>query len=140
MMSVMDRTRPSCEVSIVSNASGLWGCGALRFQLSWAGLGTSKEQSITVKELLPIVIVAALWGPEWSGKIVRAECDNSAVVSIVNSGSSREPEDMHLLSCLVFLEVKRMFATHIRGVANTLADALSQNRHTLFHSLFPQAK
>lgn len=30
--------------------------------------------------------------------------------------------------------------THIRGVENTLADALSRNNAQLFHSLYPQAK
>ncbi len=61
----------------------------------------------------------------------------------MNSGSSREPEAMHLLRCLAFLEAKYsfyMFATHIRGVCNTLTDALSRNKIALFHSLYPQAK
>lgn len=100
------------------------------------------KQNITVKELLPIVMAAALWGAGWSGKTVRAECDNTAVVAIVNSGTSREPEAMHLLRCLAFLEAEHsfyLFATHIRGVANTLTDALSRDKQTLFHSLHPQA-
>ena len=106
---------------------------------AWA----SSEQNITVKELLPIVIAAALWGPGWVGKTVRAQCDNAAVVAIVNSGSSREPEAMHLLRCLVFLQAKysfHIFATHIRGVFNTLTDALSRDNQALFHALYPQAK
>ncbi len=84
-------------------------------------------------------MAAALWGRRWAGKTVRAQCDNAAVVAIVNPGSSREPEAMHLLRCLAFLEAKfsfYMFATHIRG----LTDALSRNKITLFHSLYPQAK
>ena len=76
MMSVVNKARPEFKVSIVSDASGSWGCGALNdrdwFQLKWAGLGASSEQNITVKELLPIVIAAALWGPGWVGKTVRA--------------------------------------------------------------------
>lgn len=95
MMSAVNKVRPEFEVSIISDASGSWGCGAMNgrewFQLQWAGHGTSREQNITVKELLPIVLATALWGPGWSGKTVRAQCDNAAVVAIVNSGSSREP-------------------------------------------------
>ena len=83
--------RPAFEVSIVSDASGSWGYGALNdrewFQLKWVGLGASRDQTITVKELLPIVIAAALWGPGWLGKTIRAQCENAAVIAIVNSGS-----------------------------------------------------
>ena len=43
MMSVVNKARPEFNVSIVSDASGSWGCGALNdrdwFQLKWAGLG-----------------------------------------------------------------------------------------------------
>ncbi len=145
MMSMVNKARPDCE--IVSDASGSWGCGAINdrewFQLQWAGHGAYRDQNITVKELLPIVIAAAVWGPNWAGKTVRAHCDNSAVVAIVNSGSSREPEAMHLLRCLAFLEAKYsfyIFTTHIKGVLNTLADALSRDNRKLFHSLYPQAK
>ena len=59
-----------------------------------------------MKELLPIVIAAAIWGKTWGGNTVRAQCDNMAVVSIVNSGTIREPEVMHLRCCLAFLEAK----------------------------------
>ena len=92
---------------------------------------------------MPIVIAAALWGKRWKGRTVRAQCDNAAVVAIVNSGASREPEAMHLRRCLAFLEAKFqffIFATHIKGIDNTLADALSRDNVSVFHSLYPQAK
>lgn len=127
MMSVVNKANPEFEVSIVSDASGSWGCGALNgqewFQLKWEGLGSSREQNITVKELLPIVIAAAPWGHTWAGKTVRAQCDNMAVVAMVNSRTSWEPELMHLLRCLAFLEARHsfyMFATHISGKSNIL--------------------
>ena len=142
MMSVVNRAEPEFKVSMVSDASGSWGCGALHgqdwFQLKWEGLGESSQQNITVKELLPIVIAAAMWGKRWAGSTVRAQCDNTAVVEIVNSGSCREPEAMHLRRCLAFLEAQFQFyiwVTHIRGRDNLLADALSRNK---FHSLYPQ--
>ena len=146
MMSSVNKGQPEFEVSIISDASGSWGCGAMNgrewFQLKWAGMGAISEQNITVKELLPIVLAAALWGSEWAGKTVRAQCDNSAVVAIVNSGTSREREAMHLLRCLAFLEAQHsfyMFASHIQGVLNTETDALSRDNRSLFHSLHPQA-
>ena len=35
---------------------------------------------------------AAIWGEAWTGKTVRARCDNQVVVATVNSGSCRETE------------------------------------------------
>ena len=60
-----------------------------------AEVGRGSKQNITVNELFSIVIAAAIWGQTWGGKTVRAQCDNMAVVAIVNSGTSREPEVMH---------------------------------------------
>ena len=52
-------------VEIWSDASGSWGCGALWggrwFQLEWSQHQDLAEASIAVKELLPIVVVAAIW-------------------------------------------------------------------------------
>ena len=66
------------------------------FQIRWAGLGSIGEQNITVKELLPIVLAAAVWGPQWAGKTVQAHCDNMAVVPIFKAQSSRNAEAMDL--------------------------------------------
>ncbi len=89
MMSSVSRAMP--DITILSDASGNWGCGALSgpdwFQLQW--VWPISDHHITVKELVPIVLAAAVWGPRWKGKTVRARCDNAAVVSIINSGSSR---------------------------------------------------
>ena len=146
MMSVVNKTKPEFDLSIVSDASGSWGCAAIFsqewFQLRWEGLGEARQQTITVKELLPIVIAAALWGAQWAGKTVRAQCDNAAVVAVLRSRTSRESEVMHLLRCLAFLEAKHsccMVATHIQGSQNILADALSRDNSRLFQSLHPQA-
>ena len=118
MMSSINKARPGAVLT--SDASGSWGCGAWCgshwFQLEWKGLGTTADYGITAKELLPIVVAAAVWGREWQGTTVLARCDNMAVVAIVNSGSSREREAMHLRRSLAFLEAKwsfHMFAEHI---------------------------
>ena len=60
----------------------------------------------------------------------------------MNAHTGREPEVMHLLRCLAFLEARfsfHIFATHIRGTHSVLADALSWNNEVLFRALFPQA-
>ena len=138
MMWHVDRSRPDVVLTSdasTSDASGAWGCGAWWetrwFQLQWLGLGESASYGITAKELLPIVVAVASWGKAWQGKAVLARCDNMAVVAIVNSGSSREAEAMHLRRCLAFLEAKwaiQLWAEHGRGVDNEVADSLSRNR------------
>ena len=72
--------------------------------LQWAG--PIATLYITIKELSPIVIAAAVWESDWRGKTVRVQCDNEAVVSIINQGSSRDEEAMHLLRCLAFISAK----------------------------------
>ena len=97
---------------------------------------------ITVKELVPIVIATAIWGTQWQGQAVQIECDNTAVVSTINRGTSRNPDAMHLARCLAFIKAKHevdLIASHIRGADNSVADALSRNNMTLFRSLSPQA-
>ena len=130
-------------ITLTSDASGTWGCGAYTgehwFMLPWTS--NIQEVHIAVKELVPIVIAALMCGQEWKGLVVRARCDNSAVVAIVNSGSSRNPQAMHLRRCLAFLAAKGDFklkAMHIRGVENVAADALSRNNCHLSRSCCPQ--
>ena len=60
---------------MVSDASCGWGCGCGAewdgrwFQIQWQGLGKKQSFSIMAKELLPIVVVVAIWDPsELGGK------------------------------------------------------------------------
>ena len=89
-----------------SDASGSWGCGAWCdhrwFQLQWDQ--QSRDKQIAVKELLPVIIASAIWGHEWAGRRVVSNCDNQAVVAVLNSRDSREKDLMQLLRCLFFLE------------------------------------
>lgn len=124
----------SPQESMLSDASGNWGCGATWngkwFQLSWEVAESAKGWGIMPKELLPIVIAAILWKDSWRGKVVKARCDNMAVVATIKSGTCVEKAAMHLRRCLAFIEATAQFtlvAEHIRGVENTAADALSRN-------------
>lgn len=108
--------------------------------LPWSGPTT--DYHITVKEMIPVVIAGALWGSLWHGRTVLVQCDNAAVVSIVNHGSSKNEQAMHLARCLAFIMAKFNFhivANHIKGVHNIKADALSRNNLPLLQSLYPQA-
>ena len=94
---------PAMEV--ISDASGTYGCGAFSlphgwFQLEWPEIWLPVH--ITAKELLPIVIAAALRGHQWKCKCICFRSDNMAVVDILKSRTSRDQLLMHLLRFLVF--------------------------------------
>ena len=88
------------------------------------------ELNITIKELLPIVLGCAVWGPQWRRKLVLNLCDNMAVVQVCKSHKSKEPVVMHLLRCLHFIcahwEIE-LRVEHIPGRLNVQADAVSRN-------------
>ena len=91
---------------LLQDASGSWGCGAFTSEGEWFQLKLPHDWStvhITTKELLPIVLGAALWGKKWARKHVRCRCDNAATVAILNTGRSRDDKAMHLMRCLFFL-------------------------------------
>ena len=135
---------PHPSIEIISDASGGYGCGAFSlvhgwFQIEWPD--SWHTITITAKELVPIVVAAALWGKHWGRACVCFTCDNMAVVSILKSRSSRDPLLTHLLRCLAFYAALHHFhftAEHIPGVLNTAADAISRNNSALFSSLHPQ--
>ena len=138
----------SAEPSVVFyiDASGSWGCGAIwgshwlqgQWPLQWA------DKSIMVKDLVPIVCAAAVWGPFWVGQHVLCYCDNMSVVAAVNKSSSREPSGvvMHLLRTLSFFSAIFGFvlrAQHVAGSANGPADSISRNNLSLLLFQVPNA-
>ncbi len=135
------------HVVLVSDASESWGCGAAGgdrwFQLSWSFTGEVCDWGIMPKEMLPIVIAAAVWGSRWRGLTMKARCDNAAVVATVRSGSCKKRHTMHFRRCLAYLEAMGEFvlvADHIRGVDNVVADALSRDNVSLAHSVMQEAR
>ena len=97
------------SVGNVGNRIGL-PLGFRRFQLLWPSSWTALH--LTVKELAPIVMACAVWGKRWQGRSIRCICDNAAVVSIINSGSSRDATVMHLMRCLFFFQAVFSLSIH----------------------------
>jgi hypothetical protein len=131
-------------VEITSDASGSWGCGAWHkhhwFQLQWDQ--RSQAFTIMVKELLPIILACAVWGPSWSGHRVLCHCDNQAVVACLRSRTSRDQHCMHMLRTLAFIEARLSFSLQPRYIntrANHLADDLSRDNLLAFLSKVPHA-
>ena len=130
--------------TVCSDASGSSGCGAYTQSGSPAWLQTKwpptwVKVSIAVKELLPIVLAAAVWGRRWRHGRVLFRSDNQAMVAALFSRTTRDGALMHLLRCLFFLEFDHR-VEHVAGVTNTAADALSRDRLPTFRSLVPQAE
>jgi hypothetical protein len=77
----------------------IWGscCLSISWPASFAG------RNITVLELFPLVVAAHVWGHLWLRLQIEYHCDNSAVVAILSSGSSRDPFAMLLLRRLTLV-------------------------------------
>lgn len=88
------------------------------------------ELPITQKEVLLVVLACAVWGKQWQERRVLV---NEAVVTVLNSGYSRDPQIMHLLYAVCFLKIKAHFLTvvHILGKNNVMADAISRDLLTV---------
>ena len=63
-------------------------------------------------------------------------CDNMGAVAVVNSGSSKVPQIMHLLRCLFF--IRAHFNLSVRAV-HGWADAISRNMLSDFFAQVPGA-
>ena len=129
---------------VFSDASGTYGCEAFVDDLEWFQIKWPEgweKTDIAVKELVPVVAAAALWGHCWAGKHIRFHSDNMAVVAILSSRTAKTPLLMHLSQCFSFYCAHFRFhfsSKHVPGVKNTAADALSRNNMPLFLSLDPQ--
>ena len=70
---------------------------------------------ISAKEMVPVMLAAAVWGRSWEGRRVRFFSDNAAVVAVIGRRSARHPSLLHLLRCLYFYAAHYQF-TPARGV------------------------
>ena len=94
----------SPEIHLTSDAYGKWGCGAFCNQ-SWFPLQWPNEMEnahITIKKLVPVVLAAAVWGKEWSGRTVQANCDNVAVGAILTQRLAKTLTSCTLLGACHF--------------------------------------
>ena len=87
-------------------------------------------------------ISSCSFGPNWLGKVVQFVVDNEAVVSILNSTSSKDTHLMHLVRLLVFFAAKFDFwftATHIPGSGKChLQESPSSEQSLLRHTTPPR--
>ena len=94
-----------------------------------------------IKEMVPIVIICAIWGTHMHGQSVLFQCDKKGVVAAVNKDSPKELIAMQLLHTLWFFVAQFqifLFIEHISGMHNEAADMLSKNNTSQFFISYPQ--
>ena len=131
-------------LSMTTDASGSIGFGAILGSAWLHGSWPSQlsDQSIVVKEMVPIVVAVHAWLPVLQGRCVRVVCDNLPVVCAVNSQSCR---DRNLLPWIrrffVVCAVNdiKVVASHISSKANSRADAISRGLFQRLRGLMPGA-
>ena len=96
---------------------------------------------ITTLEFYPIIISLITWGPKLRNLNLNINTDNEALVSIINAQTVKGNEvclkllRLFVLTCLKYNIYVRAF--HIRGVDNSICDALSRLQVGRFRSLAP---
>ena len=99
---------PAPDCHLQTDASGSWGYGAYfkghRMQGTWSA--SQQPLSIEFKELCAITVACHVWGSEWTRRRIQFHCDNSAVVAIIKSGTSRSLDIMKLVCSLYHISVR----------------------------------
>lgn len=140
----------SRAIQLYTDSAGTvgFGCGCYfkgnwtyyEWPLEWKNLDVLRD--ITFLELAPILLAVMIWGEDLSCHKVQFHTDNSALVSILNTQSSRSPRIMYVIRKLVllFMQFNITFkAKHIAGIDNGIADAISRKQWGRLRQLAPTA-
>lgn len=135
------------DLELFTDSAKLTG-GGVYFHGEWAYISwpehwdSDTRQDISYLELIPIVMGIYIWGCQLSNSKLLLHTDNMALVSIINSKSSRSQRVMSLIRPLVLkclhlnLQIK---AQHIAGKLNQIADSISRFQWHRFRQLAPAA-
>ena len=91
--------------------------------------GDEVPSNINVQELYPLLEAFWRWGYLWRDCKVVVNCDNTQVVTGLNTGRSDNPVAMNFLRRIFWLSVLfncHVVCVHIPGKLNVQADALSR--------------
>ena len=128
------------EIDMYSDASGKIGFGALcgkdwMFQ-TWDEYFIKRyKPSIEYLELYGVTAGVLTWIHRFRNRRIILFCDNKSVVDMINLTTTSCKNCMVLIRIIVLkglIENVRIFARHIKGTKNILADNLSRNRLDLF--------
>ena len=132
----------SSKLNLFTDASGALGFGAI-FGSHWCyGKWPSdwQYQNIAILEFYPIVLSLYLWGATMSNQCVLFFTDNESLVHVINKQTCKDRVLMVFVRKLVsilFTSQYLVYAKHIQGNPNKLADALSRLQAQIFRHLAP---
>ncbi|XP_053376811.1 uncharacterized protein LOC128547723 [Mercenaria mercenaria] len=107
----------------------------------WHSADITKD--ITALELFPILVSLHIWGSQFQNKKIKFNCDNMAVVHIINTMTSRSDNVMCILRLLTLacLDNNTLIrAQLVEGSKNLICDALSRLQLNRFRDLAPEAE
>jgi hypothetical protein len=129
---------PSLELYTDAAADGF---GAY-FQGKWLhGKFTDVEVlsgNIAWKELFALCVAVNTWAEHLAGKGILIHSDNTAVVAMIASGTSKHSPNMAILRSLFYICASNDFdvaAQHVPGVENVYADLLSRGAVSRFREV-----
>ena len=134
------------SMHLFTDAAGSTGCGAVFgsqwFYFPWPEWMKAAQPPIAFYELLPVYLACDLWGINWQRKRLLFHSDNLAVVFAWSKKSSQHHGMMELMRQMHFVAAKNNFVvriTHIAGIDNGMADAVSRCEWERFRLLNPSA-
>jgi hypothetical protein len=132
-VSIIEYDNWSSADSVLSTDASLDGCGGFfqgrYFHVKFPEFIRARNFSIAVLELLGVIIALRLWSSELKGRRMVINCDNEAVVQVLNSGRARcyllqeGLREVCFLAACAQCEIK---AVHLPGTSNRIADCLSR--------------
>ena len=87
-------------------------------------------------EMLNILVALRVWAKQWATKTISVKCDNQAVVTILQSGKTRDPLLAAICRNISMETAKadiRLRTIHIPGKVNIIADSLSRFHISSIH-------
>ena len=129
------------EIDIFSNATGVIGMGAIcgsswMYQLWNDDFIRKCKPSIEYLDLYAVTAAVLAWIHRFKNRRIILFCDNRSVVDMINMTSTSCKNCMVLIRCIVLkglIDNVRVFAKHVEGSKNVLADSLSRNKLIYFH-------
>lgn len=138
----------SIKLQTDSAGGAALGCGAY-FNGRWCHLTWPEQwvqtdilRDMTYLELVPIALAVYLWREKFSGKRIQFDCDNMAVVHILNSKTAKSERVMVLVRSIVRWSLTHSFhinALHVSSADNGIADSISRKQWQRFKRLAPGA-
>ena len=121
------------HLQLFTDASSTIGFGGVFGKHWFYGLWSESclRLNIALLELYPICLALHIWGPSLANRCININCDNQAVVCIINSCTSKDKFIMILVRKLVYICMHYNIlirAKHISGVSNVIPDLISRNK------------